>query len=124
MLIIKRICSTEKSNILSTQIQMNEAKNTVGNAKLSSRWAMHRFASKRDCDTKKQRLKCRERESTTGGSHLSEERHQGDLGSLGLGAAVVDLEDDQEHLHQAQHAGHQSIQLHLHLQRIKLFENK
>jgi len=58
--------------------------------------------------------------SAASGSYLSEERHQGNLGRLCLGAAVVDLVDDQEHLHQAQHAGHQSIQLHLHLQRIKL----
>lgn len=45
---MNRMRSTEKSSILSTQIQMKEAKNTAGKAKLSSRCAMHRFASKRD----------------------------------------------------------------------------
>jgi hypothetical protein len=42
------ICSTEKSSIFSTQIQMKDAKNTEGKAKLSSMCAMHKLASSRD----------------------------------------------------------------------------
>lgn len=49
--------STEKSSILSTQIQMNEAKNTAGKAKLNSKCAMHRLASKRDFCAKQRERK-------------------------------------------------------------------
>jgi len=45
---MKRMSSTENNSILSTQIQINDAKNIAGKAKLSSKCAMHRFASKRD----------------------------------------------------------------------------